>query len=1388
MFARSTIPGIPEPQRVERATSMALTLFFLYRKPIASTGSYAGLYYHMKHHYLRLLLSLIAVGTIAQAPAQITLHEATNVTQTKATLSADFPDLSVEHGFQYKYGTLPEIDDFSRTALAPQSDPVQISTTGSYAWSARTAKGWVESNTDIAIGQSSEMTVAVEFTEATNITFEWSVDSEENIGILSFWVDNKKVEQISGDKNFTEVSYIVTTGNHTFKWQYEKLSSTNIGLDLGMVRNINFQNATPGEWLQKNVSETSLILENIYPSQNYLYRAFTQAEDTKSFSTIKEFSTKDVTLDKCNVTDITQTKALLKGSSAYGDALVETGFICSQKTRVGSSAIEYSNLDKAFLSDDTFGRLITIKYDSQWKYSKNYDYVYMSTHQVSPSIYATVNIEEETEMTFEWHTSGATDDCKFYVDGVEKASVWGTTYKKVTVKLSPGLHNLKWKAAKVASYNNVGTYIRNVSIPNLPYYDILESTSIVDAKSSYPDIIFVSSEANQFSTLAENLKPNTTYYLQSYIIPVYESCLTPSWIETKSKVITFTTQNVTADTLSIGTVTQSTAVIQGKVDGGDANIESIGLQYKNAESTRWTDYPKDVSTTELSQQIIRLKPNNKYDYRVYIQAHDCDTVFSTIGKFTTLPVEPKAPSILKLAQHEATLQGKVIFGDANIYQRGMQFRKKGISEWEEVEDGGNDSIYTLVRKNLEMGATYQARTYVQPAGCDVIYSDILEFKTLYSYFTAYNANNTTQTTATFEATISDVDEDTTVDEYGFEYYIYGDGFAEEENNFVPSEIYTIPVTPDGKTIKTTITELAPRLLLKWRAYAIVNGEKSYYAGSANSEWAYAATKPATIKATATKITPTSISLDLDATQDGDAVISQIEYALANSPMDAIEYSICGNNITLTGLLPNSKYNFRFRGLVNGRLCPLFDSVYQDYSWFTFTTPAADVDVKIINVTQTKAEMNIIIDAGEEAEVTDLRYRLSNYGNWTECSEKLSLSGLTPGQKYNVSIRAKINGIEYTWSEYEFTTRIVSATVYTSDIQQTSARIRWSTFQGDATLISSGVEIGSDKYEFTDDTRTVTITGLLPNTSYSVRSYAQTVEGGKIYSQYRTIKTSEIICTTTSATSISNRSATLNGTIDCDTRSSAEFGVQWKKMIGWNSDPAFTKGHKLDDGSISVALVNGMLDPDTDYQYRTAVRYKDKIYYGDWATFRTEAEYVYYPASVYTIFRTDRENNSLVLCGYYIAGSEAIVSQGYEYWKKNPNAIHPLATQSPAIVTTDESMQHVFAPGELPAGDYNVRAFVKTESGETIYGPTLGFTASNAGYSEVEEIPCDMPSVKVEHSIVKIYNAAGLECYVARINGIVVSSHTIPGDYDEIALSPGYYIIKLSNGLVEKIRL
>lgn len=760
----------------------------------------------------------------------------------------------------------------------------------------------------------------------------------------------------------------------------------------------------------------------------------------------------------------------------------------------------------------------------------------------------------------------------------------------------------------------------------------------------------------------------------------------------------------------------------------------------------------------------------------------------------TAKVEALKPSIKKLAQHEIELEGKVIFGDANIYVRGMQFRKKDTTAWEEVEDGGNDSVYTLVKRNLEMGATYQARTYVQPAGCDILYSDILEFTTLDNYFIKCSSDERTQTTITLVATLADVDEGVTVDSYGFEYYIESDGFFENANSFVPSDIIGIPITPNDKSIRTTINNLAPQLGIGWRAYAIIDGNKTYYTILKNWTWNFAETDRAKIDATVKKITQTSISLELDAKQEGDAVVSQIEYALANSVQDTHSYSICGNTLTLEDLIPDRQYNVRFRGLVNNRYCPLLKDLSWDYSWFEYKTLPVNVSVSISNITQTKAKMEVVFDSGD-ADVSDIRYRL-NYSDILPYTDNQILNNLVPGNTYSITIYAKVNGEEMSWTRnasdnaFSFTTKSVSANVYIQENYQTAAKISWSVNVGDATFVNSGLEIGDKEVSSDSESGERIFNELAPNRSYSCRSYVETVEGGRVYSTQQTFTTKAISTSTLSVSNISNRSATMNGEIDCDSYSSAEFGCQWKQMEGWQSDPAFTKGVKREDGEISVSLVNGMLEPNTDYQYRTAVRYLDEIYTSnDWKTFRTESEFVYYPASVYTVFRTDRENNALILCGYYVAGSEVITSQGYEYWQTNQYSSRAFAPQNVVTINTDESMQHIFSNGELAYGDYAVRAFVKTETGDVLYGVTLGFNVSENGYSGVETIDSDDVRVFADGSTLKVLNGNNLTCHIYDLGGLLIAKRDNMCEYEEFSLTPNaIYIVKLSNGIVMKLRL
>lgn len=1204
----------------------------------------------MKHHYLRWFLSLVAASAMTPVSAQITLHEATNVTQTKATLSADFPDLSVEHGFQYKYGTLPEIDDFSRTALAANSDPVQLNSSTVNKWICRTNYGWIESPSSLPAGAATSIKCTVNIYKPSTINFEWSVDSEENKGILSFIVDGKIIESISGEKSFELFSFNIEAGNHSFEWKYSKASNSNAGLDVAMLKNIFFENTISGEWESINCLSDKMCINDLIPQHTIIFRAF----DSKNrYSNISVFSTDSIKIHTPIISKINTASVNIVNDFYLGDASCKKYFVYGIP-----NIIENSQEAEILLNNSS----PKIELDCN-NFNILYSHYLSSPSDKTSSVEANVFVVSKSEVSFEFRdlfSQGGNHGIHVLVDGkriIHHTSDMGDS-GMLKFSIEHGFHSFS------IILGNYSTSTGSISIDRGQtrgwiYNLIINNVLNITESQMYSVEDLSNSDSTIFNI--RNLKPNTNYVGYSLAEVINHDS-----VRVYSNPITFTTEQVKLIPKYVNSTHTSISIdMLSKI--GDAQIETMGLSYKDATSTTWSNFPIEPNTDSTRIIISRLKPNTKYQIKSYIKPSGCDYTYSTIQSFPTKKIEALPPIFSDIHQQSVKILYPFSFTDAKIYSKGAKFREVGSEEWIDLKliELTNDTCYVEL-EDLKVGKFYETYSYILPMGGDEIKSSIIKFKTL-SYFTS-----------------------------------------------------------------------SPIIL---------------------------------------HLSPTSVSLKIDVSFENGELPQDITFTLNNEVKTGIEFNSSSYIYNCLNLLPSTSYLGYFS-------ISLSDGTNYDSEPVRFTTPAVNANVKIYNITQTKAEMDIAIDAGGDAEITNLRYML-DYGEWQSCSSNVKINGLTPGSKHYIQIGYTLNDKEYILDEYNFTTKSVSAYVYFADIQQTSASITAGASYGDATLVAQGYEVAGVTY---DNSKGGTVTELMPDTKYTCRSYVETKEGGRVYSTSKDFTTKSIYCYTRPVTCLSNRSATLNGSIDCDANSSAEFGFQWKKMTGWNSDPAFTKGHKLDDGTISVALVNGMLDPDTDYQYRAAVRYKNKIYYGPWETFRTEAEYVYYPASVYTVFRTDRENNSLVLCGYYIAGSEAIVSQGYEYWKKNPGAIHPLAAQSPAILTTDESMQHIFAPGELPAGDYSVRAFVKTESGETIYGPTLGFTASNSGYSEVEEIPCDTPSIKVESSIVKIYNAAGLDCIIARINGVVVASRTIVNDYEELTLTPGYYIVKLSNGLIEKIRL
>jgi hypothetical protein len=92
----------------------------------------------------------------------------------------------------------------------------------------------------ITHSQTSSMSITMEITDASPISFWWSTDCESNYDDLIFYIDDEEMAVLTGTQAWTEESFPVSAGNHTFRWEYSKDGSVSSGADTGWVDDITF--------------------------------------------------------------------------------------------------------------------------------------------------------------------------------------------------------------------------------------------------------------------------------------------------------------------------------------------------------------------------------------------------------------------------------------------------------------------------------------------------------------------------------------------------------------------------------------------------------------------------------------------------------------------------------------------------------------------------------------------------------------------------------------------------------------------------------------------------------------------------------------------------------------------------------------------------------------------------------------------------------------------------------------------------------------------------------------------------------------------------------------------------------------------------------------------
>ena len=93
---------------------------------------------------------------------------------------------------------------------------------------------------DIGDQQESALEVELEITAAGEISFWKKVSSEASYDYLRFYIDGQQQDEWAGEVSWSEESYDVSAGEHTFKWIFEKDYSVSEGSDCAWIDYIIF--------------------------------------------------------------------------------------------------------------------------------------------------------------------------------------------------------------------------------------------------------------------------------------------------------------------------------------------------------------------------------------------------------------------------------------------------------------------------------------------------------------------------------------------------------------------------------------------------------------------------------------------------------------------------------------------------------------------------------------------------------------------------------------------------------------------------------------------------------------------------------------------------------------------------------------------------------------------------------------------------------------------------------------------------------------------------------------------------------------------------------------------------------------------------------------------
>lgn len=487
--------------------------------------------------------------------------------------------------------------------------------------------------------------------------------------------------------------------------------------------------------------------------------------------------------------------------------------------------------------------------------------------------------------------------------------------------------------------------------------------------------------------------------------------------------------------------------------------------------------------------------------------------------------------------------------------------------------------------------------------------------------------------------------------------------------------------------------------------------------------------------TASNVTSTSVTINISISSQNASEVG-LYYGTNSEPkprnsIKAIKSSSQSSSLTLTGLNFDTKYYYRC--YATNRI----DTIYGDIQNFTTITATAPTGITTTipnTITQTSAKSggSIANDGGfsviakgvcwsTTTSPTIVNSKTSDGSGTSSFSS--SLTGLIGGTLYYVRAYATNSiGTAYgTQTSFTTSPKILSTitTTTATSIGQNSAitggnissdggasvterGVCWSSTKATPTIADNTSSNGTGTGIFTSS-----MTGLTASTTYYYRAYA-TNSAGTAYGLTMSFLTNAIttptISLTTSASSITQNTATSGGTISSDGGSSITVrGICWSSST---SSPTVSLSTKTTDGTGIGTFTSSMsgLTASTSYYVRAYATNSIGTVYGSYISFTTSA--LTTPTLSATTLATNITTNSAISGGNITSdGGAAVTSRGVCWSSTTTSPTTSLSTK-----TSDGTGTGTFSSsiaGLATKTTYYVRSYA-TNSRGTTYGAVVSF--------------------------------------------------------------------------------